>query len=368
MRDFFRVHSLACALLIGSACGCSSTIEQQRPATMPEDGSNAAGSPSEMKGLSGGAGAMAPSATAGSGGDPSLPGNGAAGTGSVNPPGQANAGTGGTTGMNTAGMGDTEQPVDPGECMDATMLWHEDFETGGYQRWTSNTYNADWGDDCQSTALTSETSVSPGTSQRSEISCAYGGDSVHRGYGGLQFADDQLVPAYTNQGIGIDAPDGLVNTMWVRLDSSTQFGGGKWMSLWTVKGSCDWDTPDAVLTVGIEDASDRLAAAHYQSGGGTRTFEPDAPGLPRGEWARITIYVNYHLGEMHVWQDGQSISHVTFTRPIQTICHWHWGLYASSDNDDVVLFEDDKSIWKLNEPLVDFSVEPYFGQTVHSCD
>ena len=71
---------------------------------------------------------------------------------------------------------------------------------------------------------------------------------------------------------------------------------------------------------------------------------------------------------MHVWQNGQSQQHVTFSRPIRTICHWHWGLYASGDNDDVVLFEDDKSIWKLNEPWTDWNREPYFGQDVAVCD
>jgi hypothetical protein len=141
-----------------------------------------------------------------------------------------------------------------------------------------------------------------------------------------------------------------------------------WLSLFTVRGACDWNVQDEVLTLGIEDASGRLAAAHYQNGGGTRTFEPDAPALPRGEWVRITVYVNYHSGEMHVWQNGRSVQHVTFRRAVRTICHFHWGLYASADNDDIVLFEDDNRIWKLHEPWDDFSKEPYLGETVGACD
>jgi len=32
-----------------------------------------------------------------------------------------------------------------------------------------------------------------------------------------------------------------------------------------------------------------------------------------------------------------------------------------------VLFEDDNSIWKLDEPWTDFDTEPYFGNTVAVC-
>jgi hypothetical protein len=58
---------------------------------------------------------------------------------------------------------------------------------------------------------------------------------------------------------------------------------------------------------------------------------------------------------------------VTFVHPKQTICQWHWGAYASGDNDNLVLFEDDNSIWKLGEEWQDMSVEPYFGGLVRAC-
>jgi hypothetical protein len=364
-----RGGAMAIIVLLVAGLGCSSTIDHERVAPGDEPTSSAtAGGPADaadMNELStghagrGGAGSRSATPpqsppTAGSDGapEPSLSSPGAAGMGASTP---------------VAGTGPMETE-DPAECVEATRLWFEDFENGDHQRWTSNTYNENWGNDCQSTALSKETAVSPGNSQRSEIRCAYAADTVHRGYGGLQFAGDQRVPAFTNQGVGIDAPDGVVNTMWVRLESPTVFENGKWLSLWTVNGACSWDVPDEVLTLGIEDASGRLAAAHYQSGGGTRTFEPGATAMPRGEWVRITVYVNYHSGEMHVWQNGKSSQHVTFKRSGKTICHWHWGLYASSNNDDVVLFEDDKSLWKLHEPWDDFSVEPYFDATVRTCE
>jgi hypothetical protein len=359
MREVLRRKRRAAVVLIALACGCGSTIENS--GEIPDDLGGAAGD------------SMTPLSSSGSGGARAGSGGGAApSNGGRQAPAQAGrggTGTGGTMGQPTAGTSAAGSggggPVNPGDCFDATMLWFEDFETGDYSRWTSNGYGDEWGDDCQNNGLSTETSVSGETSQRSEIVCPYTADDVHRGYGGLQFSGDEVESSFTNSGTGTDAPDGIVNTMWLRIDSPTVFENGTWIDLWTVNAACDWS--DAVLTLGIEDPSDRLAAAHYQNGG-SRTFEPNAPGIPRGQWFRVTIYFNYHTGQMHVWQDGESISHVTFSRPIRTVCHWHWGLYASADNDDVVMFEDDKSIWKLNEPWDDFSVEPYFGEEIATCN
>ena len=82
---------------------------------------------------------------------------------------------------------------------------------------------------------------------------------------------------------------------------------------------------------------------------------------------RITVYVNYYSGVMHVWQDGVSQQHVTFHRDLHTICQWHWGLYASGNNDDIVLFEDDQSLWKLNQAWTNWDKEPYFDHGVAVC-
>jgi hypothetical protein len=181
----------------------------------------------------------------------------------------------------------------------------------------------------------------------------------------VQFNGDQPLPAYTGQGQGIDAPNGVVNTFHVWLETTATFTGGKWFSFWTVNGSCDYS--EDVLTLGLEDPSNRLAAAHYQPGGGSRTFAPNAPAFPLGKWVRITIYVNYHTERMHVWQDGIKVSDVTFVRASTRLCQWHWGAYASGDNDDVVLYEDDNSIWKLEQAWTDFSREPWFGGTQPVC-
>jgi hypothetical protein len=277
--------------------------------------------------------------------------------------GEGTAGEGGSSG------GEPTAGSPAGECVQATRLWSEDFESSGYAAWTGGAYGETWGDACQSTARSTEAAVSGTRSQRSEIVCAYTNDTVHRGYGGIQFAGDVPLTQFTGAGTGIDAPHGVVNTFWVRLDSETVFDGGRWVSLFTALTDCNWSSTDQVITLGIEDASGRLAAAHYQWGaGGERIFDADAPSLPRGEWTRITIYLNAHDDEMHVWQDGKSVQHVTFDRALTTLCHFHWGLYASADNDDIVLFEDDNSVWKLGQAWTDFELEPYLGEELTLCE
>jgi hypothetical protein len=206
--------------------------------------------------------------------------------------------------------------------------------------------------------------VSGTHSHKSTITCSY--TESHRGYGGIQFSGDTPLPAYTNSGVGIDAPFGVVNTYWSYLQTNTVFQSGTWFSFWTINDSCDWS--NNVLTLGLEDSSNQLAAAHYQAlGGGTRTYINGPLRFPTGRWVRTTIYVNYYDDVMHVWQDGAEQSHVTFDRTQNTICQWHWGAYASSDNDNVTLYEDDNSIWKLGEAWTDFSVEPHLGQSVAVC-
>jgi hypothetical protein len=316
-------------------------------------GSSGAGASAGSDGSAGASGQAGSAGSFGSGGSGAVDGSAAT---------AGSAGSGGASGnAGAAGSGGSS-----GACFRATRLWFEDWETGDYSRWTSRSYDNDWGNSCQSNGISNERSVSPSHANRSEITCAYTSEgNVHRGYGGVQFEGDRPVPAFNDQGQGIDAPNGLVNTFHVWLETSTTFTAGKWFSFWTVNGSCDWS--EDVLTLGLEDPSRRLAAAHYQPEGGTRTFAPNAPGVPLRQWVRITIYVNYHAETMSVWQNGTKISDVTFRRASTRICQWHWGAYASGDNDDVVLFEDDNSIWKLEQPWTDFAREPWFGNTQPVC-
>jgi hypothetical protein len=296
-----------------------------------------------------GAGGSAGSAGAGATGGAS----GSSGTGGAS----GASGSGGSSGGGTAGAG--------GDCFDATRLWFEDFETGDYSRWTGQDYGNDWKNGfCHANGFADTHYLTGSHSHRSEITCV--SDESHRGYGGLQFDADSVLPQYTNQGTGIEAPNGVVNTYWSWLEVPYAFENGKWFSFWTVNNDCGW--ADDVITLGLENASNRLTPAHIENTGGSVTFEPDAPGFPLGQWVRTTIYINYHSGEMVVWQNGTKLLEATFSRSDTDICQWHWGAYASSDNDDVVLYEDDNRIYKLGAPWTDFSKEPYFGVDVAACN
>jgi hypothetical protein len=289
------------------------------------------------------------------------------GAGNASSGGSGNASSGGGTGGSgnaSSGGGSGGGSAGSGPCFNAKLLWSEDFETGDYSRWTSQTYDAGWKNGyCHDNGFSTEQAVSPTHSHKSVITCA--DTESHRGYGGLQFSGDSVVPAYTNTGTGIDAPYGVVNTYHSWLEAPYSFQNGKWFSFWTVNNDCGWN--DTVITLGLEDVSNKLTPAHILNTGGTVDFVPNAPGFPMGQWVRTTIYINYVTGDMVVWQDGQKLLDATFSRSDTDICQWHWGAYASGDNDDIVLYEDDNSIWKLEEPWTNFDVEPWFGKTQTVC-
>ncbi|AKF04702.1 hypothetical protein DB32_001851 [Sandaracinus amylolyticus] len=252
-------------------------------------------------------------------------------------------------------------------CVRARELWADDFETGDNSAWTGQGYGDPWGDACQSTAVSTVHPHSGRYAQRSEIVCPSSSpDGVHRGYGGLQFSGEDVLPNHTNVGTGLDAPNGIVSTFHTWLEPGYQFGNGRWVSLFTINPTCGYT--ERVITLGLDNPDGILRPAHHWPEG-TLTIEPDAQPMPLGRWVRITVYVNFHSGEMHVWQDGQSIEHVTgITRATKQMCQWHWGLYASGDNTDIVMFEDDMSIWKLDEAWSDWSREPWLGETQSVCD
>jgi len=252
-------------------------------------------------------------------------------------------------------------------CVRATEMWSDGFETGDYSNWTGRGYGDPWGDSCQNNAITT---VHPHTgryAQRNEIVCASSDPGgVHRGYGGLQFSGDTVLPGHTNTGTGLSAPNGIVTTFYTWLEAGYAFGDGKWISLFTVNPTCGYT--ERVITLGLDNRDGIMRAAHYWPEG-TQTIAPGAPAFPMGRWVRVTVYLNFANGQMHVWQDGQSVLHVNnITRTTQTMCQWHWGLYASADNTDVVMYEDDKIVWRMEQPWTDFTREPWLGESQAVCD
>ncbi len=303
-------------------------------------------------------------ATGGAGGSGASGGSGGlgGGPGGSGGSGATTGGGGGSGGSGATGGSGGSSGAPP--CIQATKLWSEDFETGNYSRWTGTDYGKDWKNGlCHDNGFSTDHAVSPSHSHRSDITCA--DTESHRGYGGVQFDGDTPLGAYTNSGTGINAPNGVVNTYSSWLEAPYQFQNGKWFSFWTANNDCGWN--DDVITLGLEDTSNKLTPAHIVNTGGTVDFVPNPPGFPMGEWVRTTIYINYVTGVMAVWQNGAKLLQATFSRSDTDICQWHWGAYASGDNDDVVLYEDDNSIWKLEEPWTNFDVEPWLGQTQPVC-
>ncbi len=257
----------------------------------------------------------------------------------------------------------TPAPTTSGTCVRARRLWSDDFETGTYARWTSGNYvSSQNGGGCYQSGFSTARAHGGTRSHHTSISCAQ--SSNHRIYGGVQFSGDTPLSRYTNTGTGIDAPDGIVITYFTWLDAPG-FGSGKWFSFLTSNNSCSWS--DTVVTYGLEDSGNRINPAHITNTGGTLTYAGTRSAYPMRQWVRQTLYLNYHSGVMHMWQNGQKQWQATFRRPTKQICQFHWGLYASGANTSISLFEDDFSIWKLDQPLASFDVEPWLGQTRSVC-
>jgi hypothetical protein len=257
-----------------------------------------------------------------------------------------------------------EATAEPAQCMRAKQLWSEDFETGDYSHWTSSRYTSTLHrGGCFQSGFNTDRVNGGSRSHLSSIGCA--APSNHRLYGGLQFSGDQVVPRFTNTGTGIDAPHGIVVTFSSWIDSPG-FGNGRWLSLFTTNNRCDYT--DRVVTFGLEDDTNRTTPAHVLSTGGTVQDLPGRTALPLRQWVRTTVYLNYHAGEFRVWQDGVPQIHGTFRRNSNQICQMHWGLYASPRSNAITLFEDDMSVWKLEEPLASFDQEPLFGESLHACE
>ncbi|MHC5005666.1 MAG: hypothetical protein ACYTJ0_21415, partial [Planctomycetota bacterium] len=243
----------------------------------------------------------------------------------------------------------------PGDCggnADMTLLWFEDFEPGDYARW--GWAYEDWST-CATNGFASDRRVSPDHAHRSQITCA--APDSHRGYGLLRFSGDETVPNFfTPSTGGIDSPFGVVVSFWSWLDVPYEFSvpSTRWVSFMTVTDDCS-NAWQGVITVNIDDPSNRLKPVHVDG----VSYENDAPAFPLREWVRTTVYVNFYDQLMRVWQNGEPVATATFTRPGLTACQFHFGLYASGANDDVVLYEDNIAIWRLDAPLADLDAEPW---------
>lgn len=242
-------------------------------------------------------------------------------------------------------------------CLLATPLWCENFELQNYSRWTGDYTEPT---SCEVNGFSTERARAGLRSHKSQVVCS--SSDSHRGYGGLRFQGDTVLQNYTSSTGGIDAPNGVVVTLWSWIDSAYTFDSTRWVSLLTCTNDCShaWSN---VITLSLEDSSMRLRPAHVSS----ITYAPGAPSFQRGQWNRITVYLNYYTGQMHVWQNGAKVCNASFSPAGSKMCQWHFGLYASGPNSNVTLFEDDYSIVKLLQPMTNFTVEPRFPAMVSPC-
>ena len=243
-------------------------------------------------------------------------------------------------------------------CLSAIGVWCEDFELGNYARWTDG-YAP--GNSCETTGFAANTFVSPTHSHKSTVICTT--PESHRGYGGLRFQGDVLIPSFAIPSTGgIDAPNGVIVTFWSWISVPYTFTPTKWLSLMTVTNDCSNTWAD-VITLNLDDSTMRIKPVHVS----TVTYVPNAPSMPLQQWVRTTVYLNYYAGVMHVWQNGTKVVSATFSRPVDTMCQWHWGLYASGNNDNITLYEENISIVKLQQPLTNFALEPWVAPGTVAC-
>jgi hypothetical protein len=243
-------------------------------------------------------------------------------------------------------------------CLSAASLWCEDWELVNYSRWTGG-----YGEptSCEQNGFSTAESVTPTHSQWSAVVCASA--QSHRGYGGLRFQGDVVLPSFTIPSSGgISAPNGVIVTFWSWYSVPYTFSPTKWMSLMTVTPDCSNTWAD-VITLNLDDSTMRIKPVHVSS----VTYAPGAPSMPEEQWVRTTVYINFNSDVLHVWQNGQKVCNATFSNASTTMCQWHFGLYASGNNDDIELYEENLSIVKLLQPLTNFTDEPWYA-TVSACN
>ncbi len=249
------------------------------------------------------------------------------------------------------------------------VVWCEDWANANFSRWSS-AYGNDT-NPCTDHGFNTQDFRSSPQSIRSQFTCTgTGTGGVHRGYGGLRFQGESVLPTFAmNSSGGIQTPHGIVVQFKAKLSVPYVMNAvdhGRWISIMTVTDNCT-NAWHGVVTINISDTTMRLRPQHVTA----LQYVLGAPEFTRDQWHRVTAYINMSVnggqGEMHIWQDGQKVCRTWFTRPTQQYCQFHWGLYGSHNNGDVTYLEDDFRIIKLNQPLLNTDDEPIFPRLASPC-
>lgn len=171
---------------------------------------------------------------------------------------------------------------------------------------------------------------------------------VHRAYPGIHSGDASNIEE------PIETP--AVNSYMVWLDADfDSMNDQEWISIGTWANNTAW----VVHTLSVRGG--KLRVAHLDPFDGEYIGPLPRPDFPLRRWVRITVYVDYNgnTGFTQVWQDGVPMIRGNFTKAYGTqLLRAHWGLYASANVSDALLYNDDNKIWSLDAPLTDFVKEP----------
>ena len=251
------------------------------------------------------------------------------------------------------GSGGTTNPDAGAAC---SLVWSSGFENGfpgEFLGWDNGSYSADGS--MPSGRVSAWTIVDDASGEP-----VYSGRHSYRGWIEAQASESHR--AYPV--IHTDVPTPLVNTFMVYLDADySQMTSPEWIHFGTWgnerdEGGGTW----ALHTMSVQEG--RLHFAHTSPFGGEYIGPSPQPEFPVRQWVRLTVYLHYQGsdGFVQVWQDGVPVLRAQVARlgdhPGTNLSRAHWGMYANSDVDHGVQYNDDIGIWELDGPLTDFETEP----------
>ncbi len=161
-----------------------------------------------------------------------------------------------------------------------------------------------------------------------------------------------------------DLPTPMVSTFMIYLDVNyNQMNTNDWISIATYSNNPDkinW--PDIH---GLSVVNRRLEMAHMEVPGfsGQYVGPSPQPEFPVRRWVRMTVYIHYQSnrdGIVHVWQDGVRVfTGIQRSQSASTMATvMHWGIYTNNADFNATLYNDELSIWHLDQPLSQFDREP----------
>lgn len=160
-------------------------------------------------------------------------------------------------------------------------------------------------------------------------------------------------------------PSPMVNKFHVYMDwDSGAYPAWSWVSLFTLCNNTTWN----VITGSMLSPGDLLELAHvggygdFDEGNGWERIGGNTY-MPANEWTSFTVYADFRpeYDILYVWMNGEPILRANGGEVDQDsdyLKRAHWGLYASGQISDAVMYNDSIQLWTLTKPWTDFSTPP----------